>query len=233
MTAIQGFVKPTRRPGELGVHSLDHFHFVVPDLAAAKTFYDEFGLEVGERGSALTLATKGGPHVWGTIGEGPRKKHQYVSFGIFEDDLDRFAERFQTLGVKRVDRPAGVEFERDLDPRPRRQPGRNRGRAEDVAQREERVRPAVRGAAPSRRAEPQRRRTHPSPPARAYVDVHHGRDEGHRILFEGAWAPAFRPFRRRHSVHARHARQRSPHDCARQVERARHAPPELGRGQRR
>ncbi len=109
MTANQGFVKPTRRPGELGVHSLDHFHFVVPDLAAAKTFYDEFGLEVGERGSALTLATKDGPHVWGTIGEGPRKKHQYVSFGVFEDDLDRFAERFQTLGVNRVDPPAGVE----------------------------------------------------------------------------------------------------------------------------
>jgi catechol 2,3-dioxygenase len=109
MTANQGFVKPTRRPGQLGVHSLDHFHFVVPDLAAAKTFYDEFGLEVGERGSTLTLVTKGGPHVWGAIGEGPRKKHQYMSFGAFEDDLGRFAERLQTLGVKRVDPPAGVE----------------------------------------------------------------------------------------------------------------------------
>ena len=51
MTANQGFVKPTRRPGELGVHSLDHFHFVVPDLVVARTFYDEFGLDVGERGS--------------------------------------------------------------------------------------------------------------------------------------------------------------------------------------
>ena len=109
MTANQGFVKPTRRPGELGVHSLDHFHFVVPDPAAAKTFYGEFGLDVGERGSRLTLATKGNFHVWGTIGEGARKKHQYISFGAFEDDLDRFAERLQTLGVKRVDAPSGVE----------------------------------------------------------------------------------------------------------------------------
>ncbi|MGO9420101.1 VOC family protein [Roseiarcus sp.] len=109
MTAIQGFVKATRRPGALGVHSLDHFHFVVPDPAVAKTFYVEFGLDVGERGSALTLATKGNPHVWGTIGEGPRKKHQYISFGAFEDDLDRFAERLQAHDVKRVDPPSGVE----------------------------------------------------------------------------------------------------------------------------
>ncbi len=109
MTANQGFVKPTRRPGELGVHSLDHFHFVVPDLAVARTFYDEFGLDVGERGSALSLATKGNPHVWGTIGEGPRKRHQYMSFGAFQDDLGRFAERLQAHGVRRVDPPAGVE----------------------------------------------------------------------------------------------------------------------------
>src|SRR5208283_2379456 len=109
MTANQGFVKPTRRPGELGVHSLDHFHFVVPDPAAAAMFYAEFGLEVGERGSSLTLATKGNAHVWGTIGEGPRKKHRYLSFGCFEDDLDRFAQRLQAEGVKRVDPPPGVE----------------------------------------------------------------------------------------------------------------------------
>ncbi len=109
MTANQGFVKPTRRPGELGVHSLDHFHFVVPNLVVARTFYDEFGLDVGERGSALSLATKGNPHVWGTIGEGPRKRHQYMSFGAFEDDLGRFAERLQAHGVRRLDPPAGVE----------------------------------------------------------------------------------------------------------------------------
>ena len=35
MTTIRGHIKPEGRPGELGVHSLDHFHFVVPDLDAA------------------------------------------------------------------------------------------------------------------------------------------------------------------------------------------------------
>ena len=57
----------------------------------------------------MTLATKNDPHVWGTIGEGPRKKHQYLSFGCFEDDLARFDERLKALGVKRVDAPPGVE----------------------------------------------------------------------------------------------------------------------------
>ena len=37
MTAIRGTIKPTRRPGELGVHSLDRFHFSAPDLDVAKS----------------------------------------------------------------------------------------------------------------------------------------------------------------------------------------------------
>ena len=49
MTAIKGHIKSERRPGELGVHSLDHFHFVVPDLPAAETFYSEFGLAVSPK----------------------------------------------------------------------------------------------------------------------------------------------------------------------------------------
>ena len=48
MTAIRSAIKPTRRPGELGVHSVDRFHFAVPDLAIAKNFYGEFGLDVGQ-----------------------------------------------------------------------------------------------------------------------------------------------------------------------------------------
>ena len=112
MTAIQGFIKPSRRPGELGIHSLDHFHFAVPDLVAAKNFYSEFGLNVGEKGNLLTLNTFEHPHTWGTIGEGPRKKFGYVSFGAFEDDMERFSERLQTMGIKRLDPPHGIELQR-------------------------------------------------------------------------------------------------------------------------
>ncbi len=57
MTAIRSAIKPTRRPGELGVHSVDRFHFAVPDLAVAKNFYGEFGLEIDEDGGLLAMKT--------------------------------------------------------------------------------------------------------------------------------------------------------------------------------
>ena len=109
MTEISSFIRPTRRPGELGVHSVDRFHFAVPDLAVARNFYGEFGLEIDEDGGLLAMKTRGNPHVWVTLGEGPRKKLGHISFGAFEDDFDRFAERLQAMGVKRLDPPPGVE----------------------------------------------------------------------------------------------------------------------------
>ena len=109
MTAIQGFIKPSRRPGELGVHSLDRFHFAVPDLAVARHFYSEFGLDIKESGNLLTMNTYDHPHVWGTIAEGPRKKLGYVSFGAFEDDIERFSVRLQEMGIKRFDPPPGID----------------------------------------------------------------------------------------------------------------------------
>jgi catechol 2,3-dioxygenase-like lactoylglutathione lyase family enzyme len=109
MTAIQGFIKPSRRPGELGVHSLDRFHFAVPDLAIARHFYSEFGLNIKETSNLLTMNTYDHPHVWGTIVEGPRKKFGYVSFGAFEDDIERFSARLQEMGIKRLDPPPGID----------------------------------------------------------------------------------------------------------------------------
>jgi len=109
MTAIKGFIEPSRRPGELGIHSVDHFHFAVPDLAVAQNFYREFGLDVGANGNLLTLDTFGHTHRWGSIGEGPRKKFGYISFGAFEDDIERFAARLQAMGVKRLDPPPGID----------------------------------------------------------------------------------------------------------------------------
>lgn len=109
MTEIHGFIKPNRRPGELGIHSLDRFHFVVPDLAVAQNFYSEFGLDVGSKGGTLTLNTFDHPHCWGSIGEGARKKHSHMSFGAFEEDIGGFAERLQTMGIQRLDPPPGIE----------------------------------------------------------------------------------------------------------------------------
>lgn len=38
MTQIGSYIAPSRRPGVLGVHSLDHFALVVPDLAEAARY---------------------------------------------------------------------------------------------------------------------------------------------------------------------------------------------------
>ena len=109
MTEIHGYIKPSRRPGELGIHSLDRFHFVVPDLPVAQNFYSEFGLDVSAKSDSLSLGTYGHPHTWGTVGEGPRKKHSHMSFGAFEEDIDRFAERLRSMGIKRLDPPPGID----------------------------------------------------------------------------------------------------------------------------
>jgi catechol 2,3-dioxygenase len=110
MTQIRPLTQPVnRRPGELGVHSLDRFNFSVPDLEAARHFYGSFGLDVRAEGAALNIHTHGHPHCWGSVVEGPRKKLQFISFGAFEDDLARFRERLDALRVPRIDPPPGAE----------------------------------------------------------------------------------------------------------------------------
>lgn len=110
MTQIRSMTQPVpRRPGELGVHSLDHFSLVVPDVADAEKFYGLFGLQTREEDGKLALYTAGHPHRWGTVAEGPRKKFNYVSFGVFEDDLPRFRQRLEHLGIDRLDPPKGFE----------------------------------------------------------------------------------------------------------------------------
>ena len=109
MTQIRSMAQPVhRRPGELGVHSLDHFNFVVPDVAQAEKFYGLFGLNTKEEGGRLSLYTHGHPHRWGTVAEGPRKKFTYVSFGAFEDDMPRFRERLEKMRIDRLDPPKGI-----------------------------------------------------------------------------------------------------------------------------
>ena len=69
MTQIGGFIAATRRPGVLGVHSLDHFSMTVPDLDKAKTFYESFGLDVRPEGPGIALYTHGRRYdqAWGVV----------------------------------------------------------------------------------------------------------------------------------------------------------------------
>jgi catechol 2,3-dioxygenase-like lactoylglutathione lyase family enzyme len=109
MTQIGRHIAPSRRPNELGVHSLNYFVIEVPDLAVAKIFYSGFGLEVREQGNALRLYTHGNDHCWGVVEEGPRKSLKHLSFGMFADDTVRFTSHLDRLGVTRIDPPLGIE----------------------------------------------------------------------------------------------------------------------------
>ena len=95
----------------LGVHSVDHFAFSVPDLEAARNFYTAFGLDVRDLGDErLGLYTFGADHRWAVISQGgERKKLAYVSFGAYEADIDRFRRHFADLGLKTEAAPEGVD----------------------------------------------------------------------------------------------------------------------------
>jgi catechol 2,3-dioxygenase len=99
----------SRRIGQLGVHSLDHVHFSVPDLAEAARFYGAFGLEVRENDGRLELYTAGNPHRWAAITEGKRKELRHISFAAFEEDFPRFKSRLFRIGVNELDPPKGFE----------------------------------------------------------------------------------------------------------------------------
>ncbi len=100
MTAIKGHIAECRRAGELGVHSLDHFALIAPDIIAAQTFYSAFGLDPFVANSVLELRAPDHRHCWGRVVEGPRKKLSYISFGAYADDIPRFRARFSGLGIE-------------------------------------------------------------------------------------------------------------------------------------
>jgi hypothetical protein len=88
MTAIGGKVAIVKRPGELGVHSMDTFNLIVPNLRVAEDFYKSFGLDVREEGNGLGIYTFGLSQRWASVSEGQRKKLNFLSFAVFEEDFE-------------------------------------------------------------------------------------------------------------------------------------------------
>jgi len=89
-----------RRVGAIGAHSVNRFVYSVPDVAEAKRFYDAFGLNTRRIDDRLDLHTFGHPHCWGSLfGNGKRKRLEYLSFGIYEEDQDSFARRTAEMGI--------------------------------------------------------------------------------------------------------------------------------------
>ena len=230
MTQIRPLAQPVnRRPGELGVHSLDRFNFSVPDVEQARKFYSSFGLDVREERNALHIHTHGHSHRWGSVIEGPKKKLQFISFGAFEDDLPRFRERLDALRIERIDPPPGVESNgiwfRDPDGTPI-----EIRVAEKSSPNEKSSTENISCAARRRgRAELQHQAVRAAAADGAHAGLHPRHPGDDQVLQRGAGAAAVGPLRRHDRLHARHPRQRSSHDRVREGGWARPASPELGR----
>jgi len=104
----------TRRAVVVAAHSLDHFSLTVPDLAEAATFYERFGLEIKPDGNALELFAAASPHRRGRYHAGPSEVLDYLSLGIYADDLPAFRKRLADCNVAIVAAPPQA-----LDERPR------------------------------------------------------------------------------------------------------------------
>ena len=105
MTAITGKLGVTKRPGELGIHSMDSFNLIVPDLGQAQSFYQSFGLDVREEGLGLGLYTFGSDQRWASLMEGARKKLNHLSFAVFEEDFAPLRQRIEAQGTRIMDVP--------------------------------------------------------------------------------------------------------------------------------
>lgn len=82
----------------LGVHSIDHFALVVPDLQEEARFLKAFGLEVQEEQGRLLLRAAGSQQVWGVILAGQRKQLAYVSMACYPEDLEGIRQQVAAAG---------------------------------------------------------------------------------------------------------------------------------------
>lgn len=98
-----------RRPGHLGVHSIDHFCLTIPDQAEARTFFEAFGLDVRVERDELALYCHDHPQRWGRLRQGARKRLQYLSFAAFDDDMPRMREHLAGMGIELLSAPEGCD----------------------------------------------------------------------------------------------------------------------------
>jgi catechol 2,3-dioxygenase-like lactoylglutathione lyase family enzyme len=109
MTAIRTRKNTGAPEGLLGIHSLNHFVMAVPDLHEAERFHTAFGLTVVDHRSGYAIRTDDHDNDWGYFVEGPRKQFQHLSFGVFENDFQRFKLHLEASGIELLPPPKGFE----------------------------------------------------------------------------------------------------------------------------
>ena len=101
------------------IRNLQHFALSVPDLEAGRRFYETFGLEAAEQGRQLRLRCAGRDQDQIRLGEGPKRRLHYLSFGTTASGLAALKAKLEAAGVALLDppdaeAPAGIWF-RDPD----------------------------------------------------------------------------------------------------------------------
>jgi catechol 2,3-dioxygenase-like lactoylglutathione lyase family enzyme len=99
-----------RRSGVTAVHSIEKIVFSIPDIEAAVKFYDAFGFELKRDGQRLDIYTVDHPHCWMSVTANNKPKVlQFISFGIFAEDLSVFEQRIKAMGVGRAPHPLATQ----------------------------------------------------------------------------------------------------------------------------
>ena len=109
MTAIRKRQLEASGGGILGIHSVNHFVLAVPDLKEAERFHQAFGLDVVNHRSGYAVRTEGIDHDWGFFVQGSRKQLQHLSFGVFDEDFQRFKLHLEAKGIELLSPPKGFE----------------------------------------------------------------------------------------------------------------------------
>lgn len=93
-----------RRDRTTAIHSIDKFAISVPELGAARRFFEAFGLDVRDIPGGLALRTHGSDHCWANVHESGRPKRlEYISFGAYPEDIGPLARRAREAGSTLVD----------------------------------------------------------------------------------------------------------------------------------
>src|SRR5690349_8257732 len=101
------------------IRNLQHVALAVPDIEAGRRFYETFGLEAAQRGNKLALRCAGRDQDQIRLGEGAKRRTQYLSFGTDAPGLAAAKAKLEAAGVALLDppdadAPAGLWF-RDPD----------------------------------------------------------------------------------------------------------------------
>ena len=233
MTQIRPLAQPVRRrPGELGVHSLDRFQL---RGAAHRGGAEILCVLRPRRARGARRAAAAYPRPSASLGRGDGRAAQAAAVHLVRGLRGGSAalSRAARPDAHRAARPAAgraierpLQF-RDPDGTPIRRSAWRRRSSPNEKSSFDNAKP---GPSCCRCAEPQ-----PggggavAAAARPYAGVHPRHSGRDQVLRRGAGAAAVGPLGRRHRVHARHPRQRSSHDRLRQIGRARAASFELGR----